>query len=63
VFGSKSDAYCAATISGLHLDASFYLPIGGIGQTRQPFFVVSAAIRPGMSGKIAAITLDASQSA
>jgi uncharacterized protein (TIGR03437 family) len=64
VFGSKSDAYGAATISGLHLDASFYSPSGGVGQTRQPFFVVSAAILPGISpGTIAAITLDASQSA
>jgi len=63
VFGSSGDAYGAATISGLHLDAQFFSPIGGIGRLGGiPVLVVSAKIGSGVQpGTTVAINADASQ--
>ncbi|HEV3199687.1 MAG TPA: hypothetical protein VGZ73_17405, partial [Bryobacteraceae bacterium] len=64
VFGASGDAYGAATISGLHLDAQFFSPTGGIGRLRGlPVFVISANLASGAQlGKTVTITPDASQS-
>jgi uncharacterized protein (TIGR03437 family) len=64
VFGASGDAYGEATISGLHLDAQFFSPTGGIGRLRGlPVLVISANLASGAQlGKTVAITADESQS-
>ena len=64
VFGASGDAYGAATISGLHLDAQFFSPTGGIGRLRGlPVLVLSANLASGAPrGKTVVITADESQS-
>ena len=64
VFGASGDAYGAAIISGLHLDAQFSSPTGGIGRLRGvPVLVISANLAHGAQpGKTVTIQPDASQS-
>src|ERR1043166_9128070 len=63
VFGSNTDAYGVVTITGLHLDAQFASPAGGIGRiVGLPVFVVSAhVIRTLPSGATTAVKPDSNQ--